>query len=538
MMFSIPLLVVWVVALARVTVGLPVVEPLAARATGFETAFGTLTNGTSTVAGVQRFVVRYATAARWKASVLATSLHILQSLPPVCPQVTDTDSGAFTGEEDCLYLVVYVPTKVIPSSVIVWIHGGSLIVGGANDPMIDGSKLALATQSVVAVMQYRLGVLGFLPPVGANPNSNLGVRDAITALTFVNKIVSAFGGNLKNAVTVAGQSSGATMIRALLAAPSASALFSKAILQSDTADYGFFKPTTITTFQKNFFPSLNCSVSNASCQSALSLGAIMSAQNDFLPGAPDLDAASAGPLALRPVIDNQIITTTLTTTFPSSLKPLLITTVKNEAGPTIFGGGGVPQVPNDFYAPVLESVIPDSRAQSILNSTFYALGKSDDAVRDALMEVVTDLAFRCPDWALARAWSTRGGSVFLGKFLAGATHPSNDGIDFCTTTPGAVCHQDDIPIVFGTARNPSAAQKQLIADTQARFAAFVRTGNPNLVGQASRSQPAWLKAKSSDSSISTSVQPLGGSGPVDLGACVSTFWGSPIAQFDYQIHGL
>lgn len=538
MNITIPLVLAWLSAVCRVTLGLPVldkiIDALEHKGAGvFQTPFGLLKNGTSTASGVQRFVVRYATATRWRAPAVASSLHTLSSLPLVCPQVTDPDSGAWTGSEDCLYVVFYVPVNVRPTSVLTWIHGGSLIVGGANDPMIEGSKLALATKSVVAVIQYRLGVLGFLPPAGINPNSNLGVRDAIAALTFINKVVPAFGSGLQNSVTLAGQSSGATMIRALLAAPSASKLFSKAILMSDTVDYGFFKPTTISTFQKAYFPSVNCSTTNASCQTALSLASIMSAQNDFLPGVASLDAAASGPLALRPVIDNQLITSTLTTTFPSSLKPLLITNVKDEAGPTIFGS--IPQLPNDLFPDVLRSVIPDSRADSILNSKFYALKNSDDALRNTLMQVVTDLAFRCADWGLAREWSSRGGSAFLGTFLAGATHPANDGIPFCTSTD-AVCHQDDIPIVFGTARSPSAAQKQLIDDVQKHIAAFVQTGNPNTPGTSSRS--AWARASAAPDTISVSVRPLGGSGPVDMGACVKSFWGSRIAQFDYQIYGL
>lgn len=61
---------------------------------------------------------------------------------------------------------------------------------------------------------------------------NLALMDVINALTFVNKHISAFGGD-SSRVTIAGQSSGATMIRTLLAVPTASYLFQSAILQSD-----------------------------------------------------------------------------------------------------------------------------------------------------------------------------------------------------------------------------------------------------------------------------------------------------------------
>jgi len=65
-----------------------------------------------------------------------------------------------------------------------------------------------------------------------NGQTNLGVKDVVTALNFLKTVIASFGGTASK-VTLAGQSSGANMIRALLAAPSASSLFRSAILQSD-----------------------------------------------------------------------------------------------------------------------------------------------------------------------------------------------------------------------------------------------------------------------------------------------------------------
>jgi carboxylesterase type B len=62
--------------------------------------------------------------------------------------------------------------------------------------------------------------------------TNLAVKDVVNAMSFLNKVVSPFGGGASK-ITLAGQSSGANMIRALLAVPSASSLFKSAILQSD-----------------------------------------------------------------------------------------------------------------------------------------------------------------------------------------------------------------------------------------------------------------------------------------------------------------
>lgn len=68
-----------------------------------------------------------------------------------------------------------------------------------------------------------------MAPSGA---TNLAPKDIVTALQFLQMVLPAFGGN-PSKITLAGQSSGASMIRTLLAAPSISSLFRNAILQSD-----------------------------------------------------------------------------------------------------------------------------------------------------------------------------------------------------------------------------------------------------------------------------------------------------------------
>lgn len=153
----------------------------------------------------------------------------------MCPQPWVTSSQY---SEDCLYFVVYAPTNVTPvqwsggAPVLVWIHGGSYYYGSASDPITDASKLATATGSIVVVLQYRLGVLGYLPPASQSANKNLGVQDVITALKYIQNVIGMMGGD-KTKVVLAGQSSGANLIRNLLATPSASNLFSRAILESD-----------------------------------------------------------------------------------------------------------------------------------------------------------------------------------------------------------------------------------------------------------------------------------------------------------------
>uniref|UniRef100_A0A3Q4HE15 Carboxylesterase type B domain-containing protein n=1 Tax=Neolamprologus brichardi TaxID=32507 RepID=A0A3Q4HE15_NEOBR len=44
--------------------------------------------------------------------------------------------------------------------VMVWIHGGGLAMGAASQ--YDGAPLAVYENIVMVIIQYRLGILGFL----------------------------------------------------------------------------------------------------------------------------------------------------------------------------------------------------------------------------------------------------------------------------------------------------------------------------------------------------------------------------------------
>ncbi len=139
--------------------------------------------------------------------------------------------------EDCLTLNVWSPPPrphrpLLP--VMVFIHGGGFVFGAGSEAPYDG--VALATHGVVLVtLNYRLGVLGFLAHPGLSaqgvPSGNDGLLDQIAALRWVRDNAVAFGGDPAR-VTLFGESAGGSSIAALLAAPSARGLFSKAILQS------------------------------------------------------------------------------------------------------------------------------------------------------------------------------------------------------------------------------------------------------------------------------------------------------------------
>ncbi|KAF8077781.1 alpha/beta-hydrolase [Lyophyllum atratum] len=517
---------------------LPIVKKFLCPRTGngalnIVTPIGTA-RGTSDPSGASRFTVKYATADRWAPSTLVSAWDLPTGsvnetiLPLACPQ-PGVDPSAYT--EDCLSMVLYVPpglTVMSNAPTVMWIHGGSFVAGSATGQGLDGSKLAVATNSIVAVVQYRLGALGFMSPDGT---TNLAVKDIVNALQFLKKVSPAFGGT-STKVTVAGQSSGANMIRALLAVPSAASLFKSAILHSDPMNFGFLSPTTQQTLQSNFNGLINCTAADTACRNSLSLDAILAAQQTLYNSAADLDASAGRFEPIRPVRDGSLITSPLDSTaaFPSVDKPVMITSVLQEAGYAIYSQFPDP-IPADWFAPVCESTFGIERTDIIVDSPHYpavppSIGGEVDG-RVQLQLVGTDYLWKCSGWTMARNWVQHGGSAYVGEFQIGATYPGNEVVPYCTEA-GVVCHQDDIQIVFGTVSSPTPVQASLTAEMQKRYQAFIANGNPNVDGL-----PNWAPATSSD----VHALKLGGSGEVAVGACDPTFWGQGV-QYDYQFYGI
>ncbi|NDD74479.1 MAG: hypothetical protein EBZ40_05810 [Gammaproteobacteria bacterium] len=142
--------------------------------------------------------------------------------------------GSRQGDEDCLYLNVYAP-RLAPAEaattrlpVIVWVHGGSNVVGHAA--FYDGSALAARERAIVVMINYRLGPFGWFALPGA-ATANFGNLDVLAALHWVQRNAAAFGGDPGN-VTAIGESAGATNVLALLLMPEARGLLHRAVVQS------------------------------------------------------------------------------------------------------------------------------------------------------------------------------------------------------------------------------------------------------------------------------------------------------------------
>ena len=157
----------------------------------------------------------------------------------VCPQFDF--SGEPTGDEDCLTLNIYAPADARaeegPLPTMLFVHGGGNSIGDAK--IYDASRLASENRLVVVVVQYRLGVFGWLShgalreqAAGAEDASgNFATLDLIRSLEWVRDNIASFGGDPER-VTIFGESAGGVNVYSLLLSPRAKGLFHGAIAQS------------------------------------------------------------------------------------------------------------------------------------------------------------------------------------------------------------------------------------------------------------------------------------------------------------------
>ncbi|MFE1836352.1 carboxylesterase family protein [Streptomyces sviceus] len=157
------------------------------------------------------------------------------------PQPYDASRHGATSQRVPLFATTTIPEPSVPGDdvlnlsvtapaargcpVLVWIHGGGFLAGSQASPWYDGR--AFARDGVVVVtVGYRLGVDGFAPLDGVP--ANLGLRDLLCALDWVQENIAPFGGD-PDQVTVAGQSAGGAAVLALLSSPAAQGRFQRAV---------------------------------------------------------------------------------------------------------------------------------------------------------------------------------------------------------------------------------------------------------------------------------------------------------------------
>lgn len=177
---------------------------------------------------------------RWQLPVeppVFSDVYYADKYGGTCPQPKSTwiEVAPDTQSEDCLYLNIRVPQNSNkPLPVAVHIHGGGYTIGtGAND---DEDGRNFASDGVIFItINYRLGPYGFLYLDDLDKDCRgsgcIGISDQIAALRWIQKNISAFGGD-PDEVTILGCSAGGGSVSVLMVAEQAKGLFNKAIAQS------------------------------------------------------------------------------------------------------------------------------------------------------------------------------------------------------------------------------------------------------------------------------------------------------------------
>ncbi|KAJ4358621.1 uncharacterized protein N0V89_003205 [Didymosphaeria variabile] len=143
---------------------------------------------------------------------------------PACAQMRDAVPPFFSEtpdiSEDCLNLRITRPAGTKEGDklpVVVWVAGGGVVKGNANDPHFDPEKLLtlgveIGKPVIWVSFEYRLTIFGFarLPSLKEDGSLNNGMRDQREAMQWVKDHVEAFGGDPER-ITAYGLSAGGTM---------------------------------------------------------------------------------------------------------------------------------------------------------------------------------------------------------------------------------------------------------------------------------------------------------------------------------------
>ncbi len=337
------------------------------------------------------------------------------SFGPACPQLSARDGRQVIGDEDCLYLNVWAPSKASGRPVMAFIHGGAGIIGRTSDRVIDGAVLARRTGHVVVTIAYRLGALGFLalPELvdgGFAAAGNQSLMDQQLALKWVQANIAAFGGDPAR-VMLFGESAGSIFTCVHAVAPGSDGLFHAAILQSGSCGA---LPTQAEAF-------------SAWAGWADELGCPAEGRIECLRALPAERLVRAGSRIITPIVDGAALPVPPEQAWldlERPKRPLAVGTNEDEA--SFFSGlmqmlvGGEAFINTRWgYTTALQVLFGNDAARLEALYPYDAHGGGVAALNVAL----TDVRWACPMREMARAWTRGGGTVFQYEFTASLRGP-------------------------------------------------------------------------------------------------------------------
>ncbi|THV05590.1 alpha/beta-hydrolase [Dendrothele bispora CBS 962.96] len=380
------------------------------------------------------------------------------------------ETSVMKGTEDCLFLNVHIPGESRPIEglpVIVWIHGGGYSAGSA--PAYPGSDLIRASGNrvVVVVVQYRLGLFGFLPGTKMKEGGalNAGLLDQDFALRWVQTHISKFGGDPEK-VVIWGESAGAGSVLQHVIANDGNTdpkLF-RAAMTSST-----YLPSQYAYNSRISEALYNEVVSQANCAESINtLDCLRSARTEVLATVNtniSLDAFY-GTFLFVPVIDGSFITQRPTEVLKQGKvngEALLAVVNTNE------GDMFVDQKTDLDAARYSGQLFPElgMEQEREVAEKYESLGNSVEQANRIMGEAI----FTCPTYFLLDAFP----NAYKGEFAI----------------PPAL-HSHDISYYF-TSWGPTFKNPDLLAAFSQSFISFVISLDPNAKFDSTNVTPQWRK---------------------------------------------
>ncbi|XP_075870945.1 uncharacterized protein ces2b [Nelusetta ayraudi] len=386
--------------------------------------------------------------------------------------------------EDCLYLNIYTPANIAPNAklpVMFWIHGGGFALGSAS--MTDASALAAYQDVVVVVIQYRLGVLGFVSTGDEHLPGNYALLDQVQALRWTQEHIHNFGGD-PNSVTIFGESAGGVSVNLLLLSPLAKGLFHRAIAESGTALMDALIIGTPLHTAQILANRSGCSAEStkeiADCMKKVDFDTLVSFAKD---GTIQYPMSIDGHFLEKPV--SELIQKQEFLTVP------FITGVNNHEGGWMltnhFGGPNWTEgVDQQQFVQIMSFFYPGPEKglfRDLVTDAYTGNGEDRKKNRDGLTELLGDTLFVFPAIKTVNAHRDAGAPVYLYEFqhIPSVMHEKRPS--FVKSD-----HGDELFSVFGICFTSQQAKlntacseedKQMGKTIMSYWGNFARTGSPN-----------------------------------------------------------
>ncbi|XP_074602290.1 acetylcholinesterase-like [Brevipalpus obovatus] len=416
-----------------------------------------------------------------------------------------TEMTELEASEDCLYMDIYSPIDTAADkkySMVVFIHEGMFVNGGAGIPSYDPSVLVARGDVIFGIPQYRLGCLGFLFSGTPSAPGNMGLWDQLEGVKWMKTNAESFGGNPES-ITLMGQDSGGWSVGYHTLSVAGEGFFQQAIMQSgsalnlfmlfgeNSALYRFERFVDITgcplapkaenaEFRVATEETFKCLQSKTSDEMLAFQKTLMTGRKDVgcVPnedkeffGTNPFDKIKSGPFNAKAVLMGS----------NSNEGGIMYSSSMGDAAP-MFKGEPKPLTLNDMINMIKEKSdgSGSSQMQMVMPMFYRGLNKDNpEEVRARSQQLIGDGLFVCPD----QLYVTGCAKVDNCKayYYLFDHKPSNSL--FAPWLEGSQ-HFDDVPFVFGKPLimpdKYTPEEKDMSGKMIDMWLKFIKTGDPNL----------------------------------------------------------